>query len=679
LFGTSTDHGSGLLAIDYYTRDALEAARRPLVTSHLTPFGGTNFDQPFSNPGNITAGGTTWAIPTGQDGSNLDPRTLRPATQNLTDRWDGVDVLPRQQRWSLFGTWKNELTDSLSLFADALVTQRDSRGAGGPASGGLRVPATNAFYVSPVPGAPLVLVSYNFGKELGPVIGDSQVKTDNFAAGLDWDFAPLWHLVGTTTYSSERLGLDLLNSVDPTALNAALADPDRATALNVFGDGNHTNPATIEKLRTTALFGSRSYLKAMNLTANGPVMSLKGGSLWLTAGADYRDESFTSTTRATPVAQPVLAASRRTVTSLFAEAQLPLWDKDNRRRGLERLALSAGARYENYSDFGSEITPHYGIEWSPAGGLTLRSSWARAFRPPTLVDKDERNNAASFTFLPDPSAPGGRVASLLWGINNADLKQETARSWTAGLDFKPAWAPRLWFAATYFDIHFNDRIERPVVGTDVLVNPQFSQLVTRHPTTEQIAEVCQRAPLSTAACLSPVDAIVDARLRNTAYLHTRGYDVLARYVRESSLGTFSWGVSGTHIIDFAVAQSHGLPLQDLVSTQNKPIDLRLRSSVGWSRGPFSAVAYVNYADHYRDTASVPSRRVDSFTTIDLNLTYTLTEALGGWHGETDVSLSAQNVFDRDPPFLNNAIGVGYDQENADITGRFLSFRIQQSW
>lgn len=681
LFGAATDTGSGLLAIDYYTRDSLEADRRPLVTSHLTPFGGTNFDQPFSNPGTILGGGTTWAIPRGQDGSHLDPRTLQPATQNLTDRWDGADVLPRQQRWSAFGTWKNELTDSVSVFSDVLATQREVRGASAPATGNLIVPATNAFYVSPVPGAPFVAVAYNFGKDLGPIIGDANVKTHNLAAGLDWDFAPLWHLVGTTTYASERLGLDLLNSVDLGALNAALADRDRSTALNVFGDGTHTNPATLEKLRTTSSFSSRSYLKALNLTANGPVMSTPAGSLWLTAGTDYRTEAFSSTTRLTPLAQPVVAASERTVTSLFAEAQIPFWDKDNRRRGLERLAVSAGARYENYSDFGSEITPHYGIEWSPVRGVSLRGSWARSFRPPTLIDKDESNNAWSLTALPDPSAPGGRVVSLVWGGNNADLKQETARSWTAGLDFKPSWAPHLSLATTYFDIHFNDRLDLPTLGADVLVNPLSSHLVIRHPTAEQVAEVCRRAPIIPFAgtCGGPVGAIVDARLRNDVYMHTRGYDVLAKYMRDTSYGTLSLSLAGTYIIDFAVAESPELPLQDLVSTQNYPIDLRLRSSIGWSRGSLTAIAYVNYADHYRDTASVPQRRVSSSTTMDMNLAYTFAEAHGGWLGETVVSLSAQNVFDRNPPFLNNSLGVGYDQENADIIGRFVSFTIRQKW
>src|SRR5262249_51232468 len=146
----------------------------------------------------------------------------------------------------------------------------------------------------------------------------------------------------------------------------------------------------------------------------------------------------------------------------------------NGRRGLRRLALSLGSRYESYSDFGSEITPRYGLEWSPAHGVTVRGSWARAFRPPTLMDKNESNNAAAFTFLPDPAAPRGVVPVLLRGGNNADLKPETARSWTAGLDLKPVWAPRTSFAVTYFDIHFNDRINFPTFSANLLANPLYA-------------------------------------------------------------------------------------------------------------------------------------------------------------------------------------------------------------
>lgn len=670
LVGGSTATGSGLFAVDFYTRDNLAASRRSLVTSDLTRFGGTNFNLPLSAPGTIIAGGTTWAIP-GTPGAPLVP-----GTSNLSDRFAGVDVLPNQQRVSLFGTWKNELTDSMTFFTDVLASERRVRGATAAIATGVPVPPTNPFYVNPAGGGP-VAVGYSFLKELGPVDNDGKVNTSNIAAGLEWDFAPLWHVVGTGVYASEKLNVDFRNSLDQNALFAALLDPNPQTALNLFGDGGDNNPATIEKLRTTRGFSSRSFLKSLNVTANGPLFRLPSGSVRLRAGADYREQEFASATRITSTSPALRASTDRFVRSLFAEACIPVWGESDCVVEARKLDLSIGARYEDYSDVGDSVTPRYGIEWSPVQGFTFRGSWSHSFRVPSLMDLNESTNSANIGPLLDSSGP---TQALVWFGKNADLRKETARSWTAGFDFRPTWEPRLSFATTYFEIDFKDRLTALNPVPDLLTNPRFADLVTRNPTAAQVASVCSRAPITAfALCNSAgVGAIVDLRLRNDERMQTRGFDVIGKYARDTRFGTFSFGLNGTYILDFEEAASRGLPLQERVSTQNYPVDLRLRSSFGWKRGGLDATAFANFSNHYRDTVS--NRDVRSMTTLDLNAAYTFSAARGSWLSRTTVALSAENVFDRDPPFLNNTIAtVGYDEENADVIGRFVSFTIRQSW
>jgi outer membrane receptor protein involved in Fe transport len=54
--------------------------------------------------------------------------------------------------------------------------------------------------------------------------------------------------------------------------------------------------------------------------------------------------------------------------------------------------------------------------------------------------------------------------------------------------------------------------------------------------------------------------------------------------------------------------------------------------------------------------------------------------LPGWLGNTQFALNVQNLFNVNPPFLNNsAVGIGYDQENADLYGRLASFEIRKRW
>jgi outer membrane receptor protein involved in Fe transport len=684
IFGLKTDFGSGILSFDFYQRGALPAERRPQVTSDLARFGGGDFDLTTASPGTILIGPTTYAIPSNQDGTHLNFSSLVPGTRNQRDKFAGADVLGEQQRWSVYGTWKHALSGSLSLFTDALFSQRTVRGDAAAVGGNIPIPASNPFRPA-LPANVPVVVAYNFAKELGNAIGDGGVKTDNLAAGLDWDVG-LWNIVGTSTYASERLDFHLFNTLDRVALATALVDPNPATALNLFADGNHTNPATIAKLRATAFSGSRSYLKSLNVTANGPVLPLPGGNFSVVAGAEYREQSFASTVRQSAVSPAQVEGSGRNVRALFAEARVPLWGASNRRPALERLELSIGIRFEDYSDFGRSTTPRYAVEWSPWPGTTVHGSRAHSFRAPSLYDMNEGFNAITVAPLPDPSAPGGLTSTMIWSGKNADIREETARSWSAGFDVVPRSVPGLSFATTYFDIDFTDRLSDPssLVSAGLLSDPNLASMVIRNPTVAQIANACARATQfglrGASVCQLPVTALVDLRLRNDARMKTRGVDVITKYRHDFRFGSMSFGLNGTYIIDFATATAPGQPLLDRVSTQSNPIDLRIRSSAGWKRGGLDLTTYVNFWNHYQDTVSAPHREVSSLTTFDVNLAYTLSAERGWGFGETTVALSAQNVFDKGPPFLNNSTAViGYDQENGDILGRFVSFTIRQNW
>jgi hypothetical protein len=250
------------------------------------------------------------------------------------------------------------------------------------------------------------------------------------------------------------------------------------------------------------------------------------------------------------------------------------------------------------------------------------------------------------------------------------------------VEFEPMSVPALGTALTYFDTRFSNRLNSPELSANLLSNPNLAPLVTRDPSAEYRADVCARAPLSSGlfSCLTtPVVAIADLRTRNDAFVRTRGFDLLARYVQDTQLGRLSFGLNGTYIIDFAEMKSTGLPLVDRVSTPNYPVNLKIRGSAGWQRGPFNFTAFANYLNDYEDTASTQRRPVSSWTTFDLNLGYTFGAVAEPDTGKTTLKLGVDNLFNRDPPFLNNPIGMGYDQENGDLTGRIVSLTLQQKW
>ena len=111
---------------------------------------------------------------------------------------------------------------------------------------------------------------------------------------------------------------------------------------------------------------------------------------------------------------------------------------------------------------------------------------------------------------------------------------------------------------------------------------------------------------------------------------------------------------------------------DRVSTQNYPIDLKLRAEARWAYRGFDVSAYGNFLNHYTYVGSVPARHVSSLTTFDVHAAYAL--------GATTFELGVDNLLDRDPPFLNNAAAaIEYDQENGDLIGRMVNFTVRTKW
>lgn len=94
----------------------------------------------------------------------------------------------------------------------------------------------------------------------------------------------------------------------------------------------------------------------------------------------------------------------RTFQALFIE---DLWDlRDDMR-------LTIGARYDNYSDFGSSFNPRAGLTWEFSGGYDLKIMYGRAFRAPSFIELYSQNNPAV--------------------VGNPDLEPETVNTYEISL------------------------------------------------------------------------------------------------------------------------------------------------------------------------------------------------------------------------------------------------------
>lgn len=682
LAGKKWDGGSALLSYEFNRREKLSAEERDFFTQDLRRFGGADYRTAFANPGTIVANGTTYAIPAGQNGRSLSASQLVAGSVNLQDQDRGTTILPERRDHNLVAVLHQDLSDNVTVFADGYYTDRRVRQSIAAQSSTLSVPRSNPFFVSPVAGAPSVTVQYSFLGDLGPVSYVNDLANYTGTVGAELALPGKWRGQAYGSYSVDDQATRLGNLPNAALLAAALADPNPATAFNPFGDGSGNSTAALDRIRGYYAGNAKYTVRTAAATMDGPLAALPGGDLRLAIGGEYRDETLRSSAQsfqssATPVTN-FFRASRR-VKAVYGELLLPLFGDGNRRSGIHRLDLSVAGRYERYSDFGNSANPKVGFSWSPDSNFSLRGSYSTSFQAPTLQQLTPTSAAYVLVPLFDPKAPGGRTTTLLFSSPaNPDLRSQNARTWSAGVDLHPDALPGLKAGIGYFDIHYTNLIGS--IGSDILnalvLENIYGPLITRNPGAAFVRQAFS-SPFFQGVPVDPatVQAFVNAAPTNLGTLRERGLDLSASYRFDTAAGTFGFGGNVTWLVDYRVSQTSTAPSLDRLDTLNNPVDLRMRYSATWNRDGSAVGLFLNYVDGFKNAAVAPVQKVGSWTTLDLNLSHEFFE--GALRG-VRVGLQVQNLFDRDPPFVNSSL-YGYDPATASAVGRSIFVQVRKSW
>jgi len=694
LLGTRWSGGHAMIAYEYYRRTRLAAADRAYATDDLRNYGGTDNRSRYASPGTIiAANGQTFAIPRGQDGRDLAASDLVPNTVNLGNDWDQADLLPDQRRHSVFAAASQDLAPGIRLYARGLYSSRSFSQRERPISNAARtVPVTNPFYVDPIGTARPVRVQYSFVRDLGPETTSGGVEAYGGSLGVEADLGR-WNVDLHGTWGRQVERTTISNRVNTARLNAALADPDPATAYNLFGDGPSTNPATIAKVRGSTRSGNSGTVWSAALRADGPLVSLPGGDVRLAVGGEYREERYED--RATisdvntlaPVAlQPIALPGPRRVRAAYGELHVPVFGEDLRLPGFHRLDLSAAVRTEHYSDFGTTTNPKLGIAWEPLRGLAIRGTWGKSFRAPNFNNlRQDPANSLFFTYtLPDPASPTGQTNVLVLRGNDPGLRPERATSWTVGMDVRPSFIPGLHASITYYNIDYRDRIASPAANLlNFLVNREtYEGIIDPDPSLATIQGYFAAPVFQNPFNLAPeqIELLIDARLQNLSTVRQSGLDVDLGYSFDALGGRADIGLAGAYIFHIRQALTASAPATDVVDRLGNPVDLRLRAGAGWSGERWSVSLFGNYLDSYTNLTNAVPQEVHSWTTFDLQVGYRFGEE--GVGRGLRVALSATNLFDRDPPAAAYFLGpfsVGFDPDNASPLGRVISLTVTKTW
>ena len=416
----------------------------------------------------------------------------------------------------------------------------------------------------------------------------------------------------------------------------------------------------------------RGTSQTFEASADGRLLSLPWGDVLAALGAGSRRERFAAfgTTQAS-----------RTVEYAYGEFHVPLI-KASDRPGLNKLNLSLSGRYERYSDFGISVVPKVGLLWGVTPEINLHVTWGKSFQAPLLDDTGSPEDVVLNT-LPDPLSPTRTSDSLIRLLGNPDLRPQTARNLSAGADYRPRWLENLHLFADYFAIRYTNVITNLASYGLALENPADAPLVTRNPSASLQQQILSGAAMFINFTGTPYDpalvaSTIDGRPLNSTFEKAEGANLGANYSASLGRNNLNASVNGTYL-DLSERFTSVSPPQRLSGVVFEPPRFRGRATATWSVASWSFTGTANYTGAEKNIYLPGSPKVDSWTTMDLQIA--LNDETQTW-GPFQIAFSVQNVFDANPPFVRYPSGYpgqDYDPTNASPLGRFMSLRVSKTF
>lgn len=324
----------------------------------------------------------------------------------------------------------------------------------------------------------------------------------------------------------------------------------------------------------------------------------------------------------------------------------------------EQVLANVAGRYENYSDFGSNISGKLALRFQPSERLVFRGAASTGFRAPGLSQIYFSHITTSYiagSLVEVGNYPVDHPASRLLGAK--DLKEETSFNLSAGLAVTPR--DNLTLTLDFYHIKINDRI---------LLGATFDDDTT--------------LAILAGGGFSGVGGV--QYFTNGLDTKTQGVDLAASLrVPAGASGslTFDAGVNYTkntitHIDDLPTVLQNSLEpgLMDTVGyiaiTEERP-DWRGTLTTQYENGRFRALGRASYYGKFSSAqpgfCDLCRERYGSKTLIDLELGYSF--------NQVKLAIGARNLFDvyPDQPSSNRVVDSSTGDRSKDYNNNFGTF------
>ena len=437
--------------------------------------------------------------------------------------------------------------------------------------------------------------------------------------------------------------------------------------------------------------GSRTYGCYCNqaLTAeivfDGSLFRLPGGSARAAVGGGFRSNGLHYTRYIDAAPGGAFDRSRKSH-FLFAEAEFPLIGPAQSIPLVRRITISAAARYEDYPGLDQLVTPKLGLIYEPDANFSVKASWGRSFKAPTLYQQ----YVGYETYL----LPAGEVGAAASGTilytsgGNPDLKPERARNWGIGVEVHPEGIPSLKFGLRYFNIRYIDRVTQPIPGSiaSAFSDPGYASLLTYDPSAEILGDLIAGSLYGlenySGEAYAPGDvvALVDNRNRNVARQNIDGvnFDIAYQAVL-SPKQSLSFQGSATYLQSNQVLTPE-LPTTRLAGTVFNPPHWRARVGATWTASALTLSGYANYIGDLEDARFAPPTTVHSMLTFDIIGRLGI-GARTGDGSALDLTLAVHNLFNRKPDVIRTtgSSDTPFDSTNFSAIGRFVGLTVSRNW
>jgi iron complex outermembrane receptor protein len=337
------------------------------------------------------------------------------------------------------------------------------------------------------------------------------------------------------------------------------------------------------------------------------LFKLGGGDAAFWLGVESRREAYEDLYDSLSEAGVVLgsagssAGGSRDVNAMGLELLLPFSKK---------LEMTLAARYEKYSDNGSDFSPKVAVRFQPMSNVTLRASYGEGFSAPTLpmltqkpafsadsvVDRAHcLADGNSVEFCDASPSPSFQINGL--SISNPSLSSEKSKQWAIG----GVWdvTPAVSLEATLWDTKIDGRIVS--ISAQTLVNRDNGR-----------SNLPMPPGLSVTRDAAGFITQVVRGATNEGTLEASGLDLSAEFRHKwPKLGSFTHTLRVSHVNHW---KSNGV---DVAGTFEAPKD-RAVLGTGWEMGPFGARWNVNYIGKHGDDGV---GYVGSYITHDLQFSF----------------------------------------------------------